>query len=231
MFVFNEGQLEYLSRHFLSVSISPSSDQIKKLTQLLKSEGSVNSKDVPLWFTVTRARFQLDPEILKIQSPPSSQVDDSDFDPAALMDRSYFDVLVDGEIIRNCQFLKSQITILVRHFVTVSMCPSEDDISYLYNLIGNRGNGGEEVSRGMVVWWFQEMRQIFKRDKRIDLASEKGWLVGLYTVVLGTHSSILRECSELILFPYFSGFESDWLKVILESDFSQSNYGSDDPWA
>ena len=112
-------------------------------------------------------------------------MDDGDFDPSLLMERSYFDILVDGEIIRNCQFLKSQITILVRHFVTVTMCPSEDDVSYLYGLIGDRGNGGEEVSRGMVVWWFQEMRQIFKRDKRIDLTSEKGWRIGLYSVVLG----------------------------------------------
>ena len=199
---FTDGQLEVLVRHFIGESVGISSTHTSKLRGLLSSEGEggggkggrkkVGKKVIQEWFGAQRERFGL------LEKPASVK---------SFADISLFEWLVDQQVKQNCEFLQSQVHIFVRHFVTKSMEPTEEEAVELLEMVGERGNGGVVVTPEVVKIWFRDVR----RDMEKEVRGVREWLrgggggVGLYAVVVG--------------------FESQFLAALLESDLDPNNFG------
>ena len=185
-----DGQMEVLGRHFVGESMGLSSSNMSKLRGLLASEvggkgKKVGKKLIKEWFMGQRERFGLGEK------------------GKSYLDMSLFDYLLDQQEQERKEkgFSTAQMHIFVRHFVTQSMIPTDEEIVGMLLESGGKVRGEEKVKA-----WFKGQREGMEGRVR----GVKEWLggegegVGLYAVVVG--------------------FESEFVSALLTSDLDPHNF-------
>ena len=58
----------------------------------------------------------------------------------------------------NWRFTEAQVEVMVGHFISVSMTPSQEQLQELHDKVGHEGSDGANISKNMIALWFKSAK-------------------------------------------------------------------------